>query len=59
MLDNGENGKIRRENLKGLEFEYSFDLSEMENNKINLWMVFKLKNSVINIPMKADIKIRD
>ena len=58
-LDNGENGKIQMENLKGSKFEYSFDLSEMEDNKINLWMIFELKNNVINVPAKAEIKIKD
>ncbi len=59
MLDNGENGEILIENLKDSKFEYSFDLNKMEDNKINLWMVFKTEKNTINVPAKAEIKIKD
>ena len=59
IVGNGGNGKILMENLKESKFEYSFDLNKMEGNKINLMMVFKTKNNIIEVPAKAEIKIKD
>ncbi|WP_242132611.1 hypothetical protein [Aestuariivivens marinum] len=59
VLSNGENGRVLLENLKDSKFEYSFDLSKMESNKINLSMVFELNNTLINVPAKAEIKIKE
>ncbi len=58
-LDHLGNGNIIMEKLKDSKFEYSFDLTKMEGNKINLWMEFKTGKNTINVPAKAEIKIKD
>ncbi|MET2984993.1 hypothetical protein [Aureibaculum conchae] len=59
MLENRDRGKVLLKNLDSTKFEYSFDLNEMENNKINLWMVFRLEEAIISIPAKAAIQIKE
>jgi uncharacterized protein YcfL len=58
-LQNEKKGKVIMKKLSDSKFEYSFDLSKMESNRINLSMIFQVNNKVFEIPTKAEIKIRN
>ena len=58
-LDNEKKGKVVMKKLSDSKFEYSFDLSKMKSNKINLSMIFQVNNKVFEIPAKTEIKIRN
>jgi uncharacterized protein YcfL len=56
---NEKKGKVIMKKLSNSKFEYSFDLSKMKSNRINLLMYFQVNNKVFEIPAKAEIKIRN
>ena len=61
VIENSKNekeGKIIFKKISDSKFEYSFDLSKMESNKVNLSMFFQVNNKVFEIPAKAQIEIR-